>query len=450
MKVSIVGAGYVGVVTAVGLAARGHHVTCFDIRRDVVDLLNSSTSPFYERGLEELLASVVANGRFQAELVAQDQLVDSDIMIITVGTPAGETNINLEYVKGACETVGRALKSSENFMPIVVKSTVVPGTTDTFIRKIIEHSSGKKLGEFGLGMNPEFLREGSAVDDFMDPDRIVLGHDDPATLAALRELYQSWDCQMIAVSSRTAEMIKYANNCLLATQISAVNELANIAAAIGKIDIMDVLNGVTADKRWSPVLADGSRVRPDILHYLVPGPGFGGSCFRKDLEALSAKAREVGAASEVLDAVLDVNRSQPSQVIKLLEASLGELTGRKILLLGLAFKPDTDDVRESVSMVLLESLLAEGSHVLAHDPLAVDNARKRVDQNGMVTFVDGWESVLPKVDAVVIATNWKEYSRLSSHACQSDIENKVIVDTRRLFSQSDFPHSVYLSIGKGG
>jgi UDPglucose 6-dehydrogenase/GDP-mannose 6-dehydrogenase len=327
-----------------------------------------------------------------------------------------------------------------------VKSTVVPGTTDTFIRKVLERASGKKLGAFGLGMNPEFLREGAAVGDFLAPDRIVLGHETPETLRHLEELYAPWNCDKLRVNSRTAEMIKYASNCLLATQISAVNELANLAAALGGIDSGEVMRGIHLDKRWNPILPGGQRAHPGILAYLKPGCGFGGSCFPKDVQAL----RSLGAAKKtpmrLLQAVLEINERQPSEVATLLARQLGKLKGKRILVLGLAFKPGTDDVRESASLKIIERLLAAGAEIDAHDPVAVANAAA-VLSHRRLHYVPAWPEKLGQADGVVVATCWPEYRELAKDVLSTVRARKIIVDARRLFRPDELAPAIYATIG---
>jgi UDPglucose 6-dehydrogenase/GDP-mannose 6-dehydrogenase len=322
----------------------------------------------------------------------------------------------------------------------------VPGTTDTFVRKALEKSSGKKLGAFGLGMNPEFLREGNAVEDFIEPDRVVLGHETPETLAQLEKLYAPWSCDKLRVNSRTAEMIKYASNCLLATQISAVNELANLAAAIGGIDSSDVMAGIQLDKRWNPVLSGGKRARPGILAYLKPGCGFGGSCFPKDVQAL----RSLGAARKnpmrLLQAVLDINEHQPAQVAALLKQHLGNLKNKSILVLGLAFKPGTDDVRESASLKIISQLLKSGAEVFAHDPIASKNAAA-VLRHRKLNYIPLWRKEITKADAVVVATAWPEYQDLAKDGLSSARAGKIIVDARRMFQPDELEPAVYSTIG---
>ena len=253
------------------------------------------------------------------KLISDSPDFDADIIMVTVGTPFSNGQIDLTYVKEVAKIIGIYLKSSDQFVSVVIKSTVLPGTTDTIVREILEQYSGKKIGDFGLGMNPEFLREGNAFEDAMELDRIVFGYEDYKTLKMLRELYEPWKTDKIEVNTRTAEMIKYANNSLLATQISAVNEIANITQEIGNIDVMDVMNGVFTDKRWSPILEDGSRVYPDILKYLIPGCGFGGSCFPKDIMALKALAEKLGLEPRMLNSILETNQRQPYQIVQLLK-----------------------------------------------------------------------------------------------------------------------------------
>ena len=447
MKIAILGTGYVGLVSGVCLAARGHDVTCVDLRAEVIDQLNRAEPPIHESGLPELLRAVVSQKTFRATLDFPAALAYADMVLIAVGTPSTEGKIDLQYLGKACGQIGAFLKTTSRFIAVVVKSTVVPGTTDVFVREILERASGKRLGEFGLGMNPEFLREGNAVEDFMNADRIVLGHEDEKTLALLQKAYQSWTCEKLAVNTRTAEMIKYANNCLLATQISAVNELANLCFEIGQVDVQQVMAGVHLDQRWNPTSPAGGRVNPQILSYLVPGCGFGGSCFPKDVQALRTLGREHGLPMRLLQAVLDINEHQPAQVLRLLQSRLQPLAGRKVMVLGLAFKPETDDIRESASLKIIRDLTALQCDVVAHDPVAGENARQELAGLAF-TLVEDWEDELRHAAAVVIATKWPAYSGLKSAALAGVMNEKVIVDPRRMFRPEDFPQSDYLTIGR--
>ena len=244
MKLTIIGTGYVGLVSGVCLASKGHNVTCLDLWQEVVDDLNRGKPHIHEEGLHSLLSNVLKTKKFRVRKASLKNFGNPELIIIAVGTPSQKGKINLAHVQNAAKLVGNYLRRAKRFVSVIVKSTVVPGTTDTFVRKVLERASGKKLGAFGLGMNPEFLREGAAVEDFLAPDRIVLGHETPETLRHLETLYAPWDCDKLPVNSRTAEMIKYVSNCLLATQISAVNELANLAAVLGGIDSCEVMQGI--------------------------------------------------------------------------------------------------------------------------------------------------------------------------------------------------------------
>jgi UDPglucose 6-dehydrogenase len=443
MKVAIAGAGYVGLVSGVCLASKGHQVVCLDVNRDIVCQLNEGKPHIHECGLGLLLNEARAARCFRATAHIADALDGAEMLIVAVGTPSVDGVIDLRYVQAIARDVGAHLANGRRTLSVVVKSTVVPGTTDTLVREEIE-KAGITRDRFGLGMNPEFLREGEAIADFMEPDRIVLGHEDERTLALLEELYAPWDCDKVRVNTRTAELIKYANNALLATQISAVNEIANLAAALGSIDVAEVVQSVHLDRRWSPVNGP-TRVRPGILAYLVPGCGFGGSCFPKDVQALRSQGEQLGLQMRMLNAVLDVNEAQPGQVAEILERELGDLRERRCLLLGLAFKPETDDVRESASLKIVHSLLDRGVEVVAHDPIAAGNFRAALGSRaGQTKFVRDWQDSVADAPIVIIATKWDEYRQLPSF----DLRGKTVFDARRMFDPDDLPGARYCAIGR--
>jgi UDPglucose 6-dehydrogenase len=447
LRIAVVGIGYVGLISGVCLAAKGHTVTCVDVRGELVERLNRRQPlDIYESGLPELLKRVQADGRFRATISLDQALANCDLVLVTVGTPSDKGRIDLTIIRQSIIKIGYALKAQGNFLPIVIKSTVIPGTTDTILRRDLEESSGKLIGDFGLGMNPEFLREGSAITDFMEPDRIVLGYEDLHTLDLMQAMYEPWSCIKLAVPTRTAEFIKYANNCLLATLISATNELANLASSLGGIDIAEVMKGVHLDKRWSPLLFDGTRIKPEILTYLKAGSGFGGSCFPKDVQALRSQGEDLGLSMKLLNAVLEINYNQPKQVIDLLKRKLKGIEGCRVLVLGLSFKPNTDDVRESSSYCIIEELLMAGAVVTAHDPHAVANFR--LAWPGLsCRYVASWVEELSNADAVVVATGWPEYNDLRKPSIKLLLNGKILIDPRRLFEPSDFPESSYCSIG---
>lgn len=444
MNVTIVGAGYVGLVSGVCFANKGNTVTCVDIDSELVAQLNAGQPPIYERGLANLLERALESKRFDATTDLSSALDRSDVVMIAVGTPSNDGGIYLGPVLEVARGIGRYLSNHDRYLAVVVKSTVIPGTTDTTVRSAIEKASGKRFPAFGLGMNPEFLREGEAVADFMGPDRIVLGHEDERTLKVLEELYTFWQTDKIRVNTRTAELIKYANNVLLATQISTMNEIANLAGALGGIDVMDVVRAIRLDKRWSPITEKG-RLSPAILSYLQPGCGFGGSCLPKDIRALRSQGLEKGLPMHVVGAVSDVNDSQPLEVIEIIEREVHDLSKQAILLLGLAFKPGTDDVRESASLKIVRSLLEKEAHVIAHDPVAIDNFKAALGVTGeSVNFVRDWTASVDTADVIIVATAWPGYLELA----QMNLTGKVLFDARRMFEPSAIISGRYLSIGR--
>ena len=261
----------------------------------------------------------------------------------------------------------------------------------------------------------------------------------------MEELYKPWNVEKLRVNTRTAEMIKYANNSLLATQISAINEIANLAAKLGGIDIMDVVAGVHLDNRWNPILPGGGRANPKILTYLVPGCGFGGSCFPKDVQALRSYGEQQGVPMRLLGAVLDINEAQPQQVTDILQREPGGVAGRKVLVLGLAFKPGTDDVRESASLKIVTQLAAEGAQIVGHDPIALENFRKALGgTNRGISFTTAWRDETRSADIIIVATSWPEYQALRD----MDLTGKILFDARRAFSPTTFRGVTYLSIGR--
>ena len=447
MKIGIIGTGYVGLITGVCFAKAGHEVICFDKNKSIIDKLSNGSPHIHEKGLNDLLIDLLKTNLFKAKLL-NNLVIDFDIIIIAVGTPSKENGeIDLKYIKEAAAYIGKSLKKVESFVSIIIKSTVLPGTTDTIVQNIIEKESSKKLGEFGLGMNPEFLREGNAIEDFSNPDRIVMGYEDEETLFRLEELYKPWSCDKIKVNTRTAEMIKYANNSILATQISMVNELANITTRIGGIDIEDVLQGVYKDKRWSPI-KNGKRINPQILSYLKAGCGFGGSCLPKDIKALEYKSNSLGLNPIIINSVIETNKSQPLEVINILNSHYNSLSNRAFLILGLAFKPETDDIREAISLKIISYLQNKGCSIIAHDPIAIENCKQTIVNQDHLNFTNNWEKELSNVDGILILTEWSAYLKLSNKKHQKEISKKVIFDARRMFNSDDFPFSKYLSIGR--
>jgi UDPglucose 6-dehydrogenase len=411
MKVSVIGTGYVGLVSGVCLAEIGHEVVCVDIDPAKLASILRGQPPIFEEGLEALLRKNLG-GRFEATGDLRRAVLGSDLTLIAVGTPFDGRQIDLSFVRGAAAEIGQALRDKESYHVVVVKSTVVPGTTDTVVRSVLEESSGKQAGrDFGVGMNPEFLTEGQAVRDFMNPDRIVLGAMDERALGVLDELYAAFgSVPRIRTNPRTAEMIKYTSNALLATAISFSNEIANLCAALGGIDVTEVMQGVHASAYLTVARPDGTRLRAPITSFFEAGCGFGGSCLPKDVKALVAHGEAAGTPMPLLGAVLGVNEARPAGIVRILEKHFPDLSGLRVGVLGLAFKPDTDDVRESPAIPVIRLLLAQKVAVKAYDPVAAAEARKVLGT--AITYASSLRECLEDVDAVVLLTRWKEFEEV--------------------------------------
>lgn len=435
MKVSVIGTGYVGLVSGVCLAEKGHKILCVDIDEEKVNKINHGIPPIYEKGLEELLRKNI-HANLQATTDLHKAVAETEISLIAVGTPFDDEKIDLSYIEAVSRQIGKALKDKASYHTVVVKSTVVPGTTDEVVLPILEGASGKKAGtHFGVGMNPEFLREGKAIQDFMFPDRIVMGAIDKKSHDSLEELYSPFEgVDKLRTNNKTAEMIKYTSNSLLATVISFSNEIANLCAAIGDIDVVDVMKGVHMDKRLNPIMRNGKRIIPSFTTYIEAGCGFGGSCFPKDVKALIAHGKRAGKPMELLDAVMQVNARQPRQVISLLKKRFSSLRGLRIAILGLAFKPGTDDMRESPAIPVVRELLAQGAEINAYDPVAQREAQ-RLFGNNHIAYSDNLRQTVENVQAIVLLTRWEEFGKLPDLLVNLHPQ-PVVVDGRRMLDKT--------------
>lgn len=434
MKVAVVGTGYVGLVSGVCLAERGHQVVCVDVDPRKVEAINRGVPPIHEHGLEALLRKNVGT-RLRATTDLARAIQETDVSLVAVGTPFNGREIDLTQVKTVATQIGTALRARHGYHVVVVKSTVVPGTTDRVVRPLLEEASGRKAGvDFGVGMNPEFLTEGEAVSDFMDPDRIVLGGMDEASIATLEELYADfYGVERLRTNNVTAEMIKYTSNALLATMISFSNEVGNLCAALGGVDVVDVMQGVHASRYLTSMLPDGRRIAPGIVSFLAAGCGFGGSCLPKDVKALIAHGEAAGTPMDVLRAVIAVNERQPARVMELLHRHFPSLAGVPVGILGLAFRPDTDDMRESPAIPLVERLLAEGAVVRAYDPAATQEA-KRIFGADRIRLCSSAAEAVAETQAVVLVTRWDEFRNLP--ALLKGLERPpVVIDGRRLLDK---------------
>ena len=435
MRICVIGAGYVGLATAVVFGKLGHTVSCVDVDQRRVRAVNSGQPPFYEPPLEKELSRLVGRGDLRATADMMGSASESRFVFICVQTPSlSSGRIDIRALKSACKDVAKVLRKTKDYKTVVVKSTVVPSTTDTIVRQLLEVGSGRTAGrDFGLCMNPEFLQEGSALKDSMEPTRVVVGAIDSRCGNALMRLYSPIKSDKIRTDLRTAEMIKYASNTFLATKISYANEIANICYRLG-IDSEEVLRAAGKDPRIGPL-------------FLKPGLGFGGSCLPKDVKALRQKARTMHYPSRLLTAVLAVNEEQPFEAPFMLKEILGTLEGRRIAVLGLSFKGGVDDVRETRAVPLIAGLLASGAAVVAYDPMATSQF---IELMPTIAYASTAAEAMTGADACIVQADWPEFRKLGRKEF-SRMRNPVVVDGRRFLVPSavEKAGAEYYGVGYG-
>lgn len=450
MKISIVGTGYVGLVTGLSLAVLGHEVICVDNDQNKIFKINKGCSPFYEPGIDELLKQEVAKKSIYATDNFEKSILESSVTIIAVGTPTVNSKIDLSFIKKAAKQIGEALAKDDKYHVVVVKSTVLPGVTENTVRLILEKYSKKLAGNhFGLCMNPEFLREGCALEDALQPDRIVIGQIDEKSGKEFAKIYSKLSCPKIFTNLWTAELIKYTANSLFATLISFANEISRISESTNKIDVVDVWKGVHLDKRLSPYVGK-KQIRPGILSYIFSGCGFGGSCFPKDIKALAIFAKMQKVDAKLIESVININKTQPHRLILHLKKAVGnDLKGKKIAVLGLAFKANTDDIRESSAFPIIEELILEKAKVVCHDPMVYkDNTPKQL-ANLNITLAKTVDEAIKNAEAVIVVTGWDEYIKLTPKFFKQNMKNAVVIDGRRIYDKNLFTSNgvIYKGIG---
>jgi len=429
MKISVVGCGYVGLVSAAGLADLGHTVFCIDKDPVKIAKLRRGESYIHEDGLEELLAK---NGmRIFPGTGLEAAVKASRVIFIAVETPFGGKRIDLAAVRKVAEEIGDALKTARGYRVVVVKSTVIPYTTLDVVRSLVLKRSGKTEKAVGFCMNPEFLREGSAVRDFMNPDRIVFGVTSPKGARIMRQVYAGYrETDIVITNPMTAEMVKYTANAYLALNISFANEIARICEKLDGVDSEEVFRGVVLDKRISPGVGR-SRIIPGLAEYLRAGCGFGGSCFPKDVAALASFEKELKVRGGLLEGLLAINQEQVRHIFEMgVKSFKGK--AKTIAVLGTAFKPDTDDVRESPGVKLIGLALKRRCRVFAQDYLALENTRRlfgdRINYSGDPLEAAG------KADVVFVATRWARYLKISDRDFERRMKkNAVLIDCRSLY-----------------
>lgn len=429
MKIVVIGTGYVGLVQGVCLAELGNLVTCVDVDESKIERLKAGDSPIFEPGIEELVVKNIRSERLKFDTNLGPHLKAVDIIFIAVGTPPDEDGrADLKYVLSAAKSIGENLKG---YAVIVNKSTVPIGTGQQVKKTIKKYYKGK----FDVVSNPEFLREGSALDDFRQPDRIVIGHDNNLAAAqAVAKLYQVLGSPILITNLETAEMIKYASNSYLATQISFINSVANICEAVGA-NVADVSAGMKLDKRI------GQKA------FLSAGLGYGGSCFPKDVQALVQIARDNKVDFNILEEVEAVNKKQRQKFILKIKETIGDLKGKRIAVWGVAFKPKTDDVREAPAINVIEALTDLGAEILAYDPVAAENASKLAPET---IFVSRSIDACKKADALVIVTEWDEFKQIDLNQVKSVMKQPLIFDGRNVYDPEEMEKMgfKYYSVGR--
>ena len=412
LDISIIGSGYVGLVVAAGLASIGYRIVCIEQEASKVDLVNQGQSPVCDDGLGDLLSTCVGEGGNLSACRDFQRVLDTDITFICVGTPPGaDGSMDSAQIEAVTAELGRVLAAKQGFHVVVIKSSVAPGTTRNVIIPLLERFSGKSVGrDIGVAVNPEFLQEGRALRCFLNPDRTVIGASDPHTGDVVEEIFGHFSAPVLRTDVTTAEMIKYASNAFLATKISFVNEIAGICHQLG-IDVAEVARGMGFDPRIGST-------------FLQAGIGFGGSCLPKDLQALIAVGRGLGYTPELLESVLAVNTAQAMKMVETAQQALGGVAKRTIAVLGLAFKPGTDDVRDAPALKVIEALLRAGATIKAYDPMAMPNAR-RVLPDG-VRYCHSAAEAVAGSDCVLVVTEWDEFRDEGLY------RGRLVVDGRRV------------------
>ena len=431
MQIAVVGTGYVGLVTGACFAEFGVDVTCVDVDAEKIERLTNGIMPIYEPGLEQIVTKNVQAGRLRFTTDVKHAVEQALVIFLAVGTPPKEDGSpDLSFVEAAARSVAEHMNG---YKVIVTKSTVPIGTGE-HIRSLIRENRKARVN-FGIVSNPEFLREGAAINDFMRPDRVVIGSADEEAIAIMRDLYRPLyliEAPFVVTSLEAAELTKYAANAFLATKISFINEIATMCESIG-CDVHDVAKAIGMDKRI------GSK-------FLHPGPGFGGSCFPKDTQALASVARQFNCDSLLVDAVIEVNRRQRRAMVPKIEKLVGSLDNKTVAVLGLAFKPETDDMREAPSVEIIRGLLSSGASVRAYDPVAMSEAQKLLPE---IDYAEDEYAAVKDADALVFVTEWNQFRALDMTRIRDLMKSAKIVDLRNIYDPADMRELGFEYVGVG-
>jgi len=438
-RISVVGLGYVGLPLACAFAFRSFKVIGLDMDLEKIKLLKEGEAPIYEEGLQELLKKVLEKGSLKITSNYREMVEESDACFVCVGTPANlDGSVDLKHIKESIEIISECLRRIDKYFLLVIRSTIPPGTTSNIIKKIVEEKSGKKLGQYGLCFNPEFLREGKALHDIFNPGRIIIGAVDKKSGKTLLDIYKKFYGEpmppVLITSPINAELIKYANNVFLATKISFINMISQLCQRLPNADVKVVAEGIGMDKRIG-------------REFLNAGLGWGGSCLPKDVKAFLKFGEEMGLRLKLVESIIEINELQIENAVKLAEDLVGGLNGKRISILGLAFKPGTDDVRESRAIRLIEELLKYNVRIKVHDPKALQKAKKILGDR--VSYCKTVEECLTDSDLCILVTEWPEYKKLKQETLKKYMRKPALLDCRRLYNPEEFKEIKFAAIGLG-
>ncbi len=444
-SVSILGTGFIGLCSAACFANKDIKVLASTHNKRKAAIINDGKAPFFEAGLQEMIDDIKQNNPELLQCLTDSvkAVLETDISMITQGTPMREDkSIDLSFIESTAKEIGEVIKKKDKYHLVVVRSTVVPGTTRNLVGEIISKASGKEPGkDYGLCMQPEFLAEGRSIEDTLHPDRIIIGEFDEKSGAMLQEFYEYFygdhlkNCPILRMNLESAELVKYGNNCLLSTKISYANEFANFAELVPNVDVVQVMKGVGLDYRINP-------------RFLGAGVGFGGACFHKDVNAIKAWAKSKGYESKLLEAVLDINDDQAVHIVNIAEKLTGGLKGKKITLLGLAFKPGTDDMRGAASIRVINELLRRNvTNIVGYDPKGIKTAK--IELKDKITYAGSTEEALKDSECALLITEWDEFRQLKPDDFKRLMRTPNLIDGRRIFDYNEFSKNIpFRAIGR--
>jgi UDPglucose 6-dehydrogenase len=447
MNLGVLGSGYVGLTTAICLASIGHKMQIFDIDQEKIKNINQKKLPFFEKDLDNELVKVIENSQLQTVSSINELIEKTDGCFICVGTPSlQDKSIDLSQVKQAVKNIiDKIEETKKKSYTIIIRSTIIPLTTQKEILPIIEKTISSL--DLRLAIVPEFLREGQAFSDFMNPDKIVIGGLNEKSNEFVKEIFNFFkeNVEIILTNPQTAEMIKYANNAFFSTLISFSNEIANISEKVNGVDAFKVMNALISDKRIT-IKKDKKKFVPDLVTYLIPGCGFGGSCFPKDVNAITRFASKQGENTPLLDAVLEINAKRPSKIVTLVQKLLGDIKNKRISVIGLSFKPDTDDMRSSPSIEIIKSLKEMGASLSAFDP---EISKEKFDVNGIegVQIHSNLEDCLKNSELVILLTKWNDFKNIDQKVLEKNMVIPKIIDGRGFLDSRNFNEGTYYKIG---